>query len=94
MAEDFTNDELHRIDVLYGSGFEGATPEDVALIARWERKKAIEDAECAARLEAAKAEAEEKSAEGRKLAAQARKELASLRDAALARLERIDGEAD
>lgn len=40
--DDFTIDEKHRIDELYGSGFEGATPDDFALIARWERMKAIE----------------------------------------------------
>lgn len=40
---DFTIDEKHRIDELYGSGFEGASSDDFALIARWEHMKAIAD---------------------------------------------------
>lgn len=94
MAEDFTNDELHRIDVLYGTDFEQVTPEDAELIARWERAKALQDAELQARLEALAAEAEEKKRISAELAQTAHEALAQLRDAALARLERIDGEAD
>lgn len=41
--DEFTTDEKHRIDELYGNGFEGATPDDFTLIARWERMKAIAD---------------------------------------------------
>ena len=40
---DFTIDEKHRIDELYGNSFEGATPDDFALISRWERMKALAD---------------------------------------------------
>ena len=94
LTEDFTNDELHRIDVLYGTDFKEVTPGDAPLIARWERAKALQDAELQARLEALTAEAEEKKRIGAELAQSAHEALAQLRDAALARLERIDGEAD
>lgn len=64
---DFSIDEKHRIDQLYGNSFEGATPDDFALIARWERMKAIADVksseqmrlmreETEARVEAARAQ--------------------------------------
>lgn len=94
MAEEFTNDELHRIDVLYGTDFEEVTPEDAQLIARWERARALQDAELQARLDALTAEAEEKKRIGAEIAQSAHEALAQLRDAALARLERIDGKAD
>lgn len=94
MAEDFTNDELHRIDVLYGTDFKEVAPEDAPLIARWERAKALQDAELQARLEALTAEAEDKKRLGAEIAQSAHEALAQLRDAALARLERIDGKTD
>ena len=37
---DFTNEQKHRIDVLYGEDFKGElTTDDVKLIAEWERYK-------------------------------------------------------
>ena len=56
--DEFTKDELHRIDLLYGEDFksEDFTPDDVKLIQRWEKWKAEQDAELKARIEAMKAE--------------------------------------
>ena len=55
---DFTNEEKHRIDVLYGNDFDGITPEDMPLIQRWEQFKAVEDAKVQAELQAIKDKAE------------------------------------
>lgn len=55
---DFTNEEKHRIDVLYGNDFDGITPEDMPLIQRWEQFKAIESAKVQAELQAIKDKAE------------------------------------
>ena len=56
--DEFTNEEKHRIDLLYGEDFksEDFTPDDVKLIQRWEKWKAEQDAELQARIEAMKAE--------------------------------------
>lgn len=37
--EDFTKEELNRINQLYGNDFKGITPDDAYLIGRWERAK-------------------------------------------------------
>ena len=50
--DEFTKDELHRIDLLYGNDFQDATPDDFKLIARWEQHKVREDAEMQARIAA------------------------------------------
>lgn len=38
--EQFTNEELERINQLYGNDFKGITADDASLIARWERDRA------------------------------------------------------
>ena len=38
--ENYTNEELTRLDQLYGHDFEGATYDDIQLIIRFERDKA------------------------------------------------------
>lgn len=68
--EQFTNEELERINQLYGNDFNGITAEDAALIARWERDRARTNAlasqkaelmqkETAAKIEIAKQEYED-----------------------------------
>lgn len=43
---DFTNNEKRRINELYGTDFKGEmTPDDVKLIAAWEKYKLEQDAE-------------------------------------------------
>lgn len=90
MENEFTNEELHRIDVLYGNDFEDIKPEDASLIARWEQKTALESAEAQARFEAIEAEAAAKVEQAKKTAEYARKSLSELKNKALARLEGID----
>lgn len=90
MEKEFTNEELHRIDVLYGTDFEDIKPEDVQLIARWEQKRAIESAEAQARFDAIAAESAAKVEQSKKTAEYARKTLSELKNKALARLEGID----
>ena len=56
--DEFTNEEKHRIDLLYGQDFDAKdmTPDDVKLIQRWEKWKAEQNAELQARIEAVKNE--------------------------------------
>ena len=53
---EFTAAEIERINKLYGTDFEGITPEDAKLIARWEAHKAEEDARYKAECEARQAQ--------------------------------------
>lgn len=41
--DEFTKEEQQRINVLYGTDFKDATPDDFKLISRWERYKAVTD---------------------------------------------------
>lgn len=41
--DEFTKEEQQRINVLYGTDFKDATPDDFKLISRWERYKAVND---------------------------------------------------
>lgn len=43
--DEFTKEEMHRIDMLYGTDFKDIKPEDAQLIARWEKYKATNNAE-------------------------------------------------
>ena len=83
---DFTNEEKERINQLYGNDFEGITPEDAALIGRWEAWKATNESEHQAKLEAIKAETEAKLENARRESEQAMSNLEELKNAALARL--------
>ena len=65
--DEFTNDEKHRIDVLYGEDFKGEiSPDDVKLIQRFEAYKAKHDVKVQAEIEAMKAESQAKIEETRK----------------------------
>lgn len=87
---EFTNDEKHRIDMLYGTDFKDIKPEDAQLIARWEQFKATQNAELQAKLDAIAEESAAKVEQAKKTAEYARKNLADLKNKALARLEGID----
>ena len=90
---DFSNDEKRRIDVLYGTGFAGITPEDGALIARWEAYKAKTAEEYELKQQALYNETEAKIDHSRELVEQTISTLEELRNRAVARLEMIDNGA-
>lgn len=56
--DEFTNDELHRIDLLIGNDYAGATPDDIALLMRWSARNARIESEQSERNAAIRAEAE------------------------------------
>lgn len=88
---DFTNEEKERINHLYGNGFNGITPEDAALLGRWEAWKAVTESEHQAKLDAIRAETQAKLEAVQAESAKALENLEALQQAALARLEGIDG---
>lgn len=57
---DFTQAEKERINQLYGTDFQDITPDDALLIGRWEAWKAVNESEHQAKLDAIKAESEQK----------------------------------
>ena len=86
---EFTNAEQERINQLYGHDFEDIQPEDAELIARWEAWKASQDLEYQAKTDALKAETAAKMEDSKRIADKAISNLEELKNAALARLERL-----
>ena len=84
---EFTKAEIERINQLYGTDFEGITPEDAPLIARWETARALKSAESKAREEALMAEMQANVEQSQALYEQAASNLQELHEAALKRLE-------
>ena len=87
---DFTNEEKERITQLYGSDFADITPEDAQLIGRWEAWKATTEASYQAQMQSIKEQTETIVTETRSLYEQAKSNLETLQNAALARLERFN----
>lgn len=86
---EFTNTEQERINQLYGNDFTDIKPEDAELIARWEAWKASQELEYKAKTDALKAETNAKMEESKRIADKAIADLEYLKNAALARLERL-----
>ena len=87
--DEFTKEEMHRIDVLYGTDFKDIKPEDAQLIARWEKYKALQDEEAKARFAAIEKESEARVKEARKTAKLAQQQLIEQATAAMQRFERF-----
>ena len=87
---DFTNEEKERITQLYGNDFADITPDDALLIGRWEAWKATTEAAYQAQMQSIKEQTDAVVIETRSLYEQARNNLQTLQNAALARLERFD----
>lgn len=87
--DEFTKEELHRIDVLYGTDFKDIKPEDASLIARWEQYKATQNAEVQARIAAIEKESKARINECKKTEKLARDILTEQANAAMQRLERL-----
>ena len=88
--DDFTNEEKHRIDVLYGTDFKDITADDAKLIARYEAYKAKNDAKVQAEIDAIKAESETKLAYALEQQTQTMNNLQELHERAITRLEKIE----
>lgn len=88
--DEFTIEERDRINILYGTEFTDATPDDVKLIQRWEEYRAKTDAEFEARNDMLKAELEEKTRIATQQALYAMETLDELKEAALARLKAVE----
>lgn len=87
---DFTNEEKERITQLYGNDFADITPEDAQLIGRWEAWKATTEASYQAQMQSIREQTETIVTETRSLYEQAKSNLETLQNAALARLERFN----
>lgn len=87
--DEFTKEELHRIDLLYGTDFKDIKPEDASLIARWEKYKATQNAEVQARIAAIEKENKARINECKKTEKLARDILTEQANAAMQRLERL-----
>ena len=90
---DFTNEEKDRISRLYGNDFKDIKPEDAQLIARWESWKATQEDEHRAKIEALEAESAARLEAAQQQAEYAMQTLKELRDAAVARYERVSDES-
>lgn len=84
---DFTNEEKERINQLYGNDFKDIKPEDAELIGRWEAWKAVNASEHQAKIEAIKAQADQKLEQNKAEFDKAMENLNSLHDIALKRFE-------
>lgn len=85
----FTNEEKKRIDLLYGNDLKDVTPDDVQLIAKWERHKLELETEQNARILAISKENEARLSAIEKQAKLAMATLQEMRDAAIKRYEVI-----
>lgn len=89
---EFTHEEIERINQLYGNDFKDITPNDAALIGRWESHKAVKNAELQAQLEAIKEVSQARIAASKEQAENSKTALQELKEAALRRLEVIENE--
>lgn len=75
---DFTQEEIGKLDQLYGTDFQDATQEDISLIIRWERynteKTVIAQSELNAQMAKAEADIEESRARVKLMEEQVRTE--------------------
>lgn len=88
--DEFTKTELERINQLYGTDFEGITPDDAMLIGRWEAHKARRDEEFRAKMKAFEDEAAARIENSNAITVQAFENLNELHERALAHLERVE----
>ena len=90
MDYNFTQEELARINQLYGTDFVDITPDDASLIGRWEARKALKDSEHEAKLKTYKEDSRAKIEDSKRIADKAISNLEELKNAAIARLERLE----
>ena len=90
MLENFTQEEIHRIDYLYANDFIGITPDDALLIAKYEFEKAQEDTITQAKLDEAKRYNDKRMKDETKKLNTAMSQLNELHERALNRLDRFE----
>ena len=88
--DEFTNEEKHRIDLLYGNDFKDVTPDDAKLIARYESYKAKNDLKIPAEIAAIQAESEQRVEYAKQQQIQAMNNLNELHARAIDRLDRFE----
>ena len=88
--DEFTKEEIEKINQLYGTDFADVTADDIKLIQRWEQYTTKNNEEINATLEAIEKENEEKLKLARSEHTEAMKNLNELVKAAKARYERFD----
>lgn len=88
--DEFTKEEIDRINLLYGTDFKDVTPDDVKLIQRWEQYATKNNEEMQAKFDLLKEENDERIKQARSLHTKAMKNLNELVKAAKARYERFD----
>lgn len=78
--DEFTNEEKHRIDLLYGNDMklDDFNLDDVKLIQRWESKRAKHDEKVQAEIELMQQESEQRLAESTELFELAKKNVKEL----------------
>ena len=86
---DFTNEEKQRINILYGEDFKNVEPEDIELIARFERLKAQQNELVKAEIEAINTRAQAELKEVKKTEKAAREVLEAQSKAAREHWERV-----
>ena len=87
---EFTNEEKHRIDQLYGNDFADIKPEDAMLIGRWEAWKATNEEKHLEEIAAIRKQSEENLRQSREKFAASMNNLQELHDKAVARYERLE----
>lgn len=90
MLENFTQEEIHRIDYLYSNDFKGITPDDASLIAKYEFEKAQEDAITQAKLDETKIYNDKRMKDETKKLNTAMSNLDELHTRALSRMDRLE----
>lgn len=85
---DFTSDEVKTIQECYDKGCEGLTPEEVRLLSDWETANALADAKHTEETEHAKELAALELKNSKSVADKAKRTIAAIEKAALARLEK------
>ena len=89
---DFTQAELERINLLYGTDFKDITPDDALLIGRWEAQKAVREDEHRARIEAMNEKTKKDIEHSTELFEKSMANLEELHDMALSRLKAVENE--
>lgn len=87
--DEFTKEEQNRINLLYGTDFKDATPDDFKLISRWEKYKAVNDAEYELKRKAMEEETQAKLSIAREKESLAIETLKAKASAAREKLERV-----
>ena len=88
-VEDFTKEEMRRLDIIYSNDMKTATLDDLELIIRWERAQAVREFTMSEQLRLMKEESAAKLEAAQRESDQAIANLNELHDAAIKRYEEM-----